>query len=287
MNNLARPVGRRISRKHFFESMKLILVTFIILLLMVPAYGQQTAADWHDKGLALFSQGRIDDALQSFEEAVKLDPNYAKSWYDIGIILGSKGRYVDAIKAYENAIRIDPYNAKSWWGKGAALGILGQYDEAVKALDESIRLNPNDAEVWNNKGYALYDQGKYDEAIKCYDEALRLNPNFTAAQNNKVHALGRLGQRAEPVVYSDPWMNSQPSVAATGHTDHGTRAPPSSNTAVGNVGGSYLANSDTKVYHYPSCAWAQKILPENRIWFSSPDEAVSAGYRPCEKCNPP
>jgi len=54
-----------------------------------------------------------------------------------------------------------------------------------------------------------------------------------------------------------------------------------------NAGGSYLANSDTKVYHYPSCAWAQRINPENRIWFSNPNEARSAGYRPCEKCNPP
>jgi hypothetical protein len=91
----------------------------------------------------------------------------------------------------------------------------------------------------------------------------------------------------EPTVFADTWMNSQPSNDVTGHTYHGTRTPPSSSMAVGNVGGSYLANSDTKVYHYPSCAWAQKILPENRRWFSNPNEARSAGYRPCEKCNPP
>jgi hypothetical protein len=54
-----------------------------------------------------------------------------------------------------------------------------------------------------------------------------------------------------------------------------------------NTESSYIGNTDTMVYHYPSCAWAEKILPENRIWFSSPSEAISAGYRPCEKCNPP
>ncbi len=59
------------------------------------------------------------------------------------------------------------------------------------------------------------------------------------------------------------------------------------NTVYENTESSYIGNTDTMVYHYPSCAWVEKILPENRIWFSSPSEAMSSGYRPCEKCNPP
>lgn len=59
------------------------------------------------------------------------------------------------------------------------------------------------------------------------------------------------------------------------------------NTVYENTESSYIGNTDTMVYHYPSCAWVEKILPENRIWFSSPSEAMSSGYKPCEKCNPP
>ena len=190
------------------------------------------------------------------------------------------------LKKQFSLIQIDHYDARSWWGKGAALGKLGKYDEALKALDESLRLNPYDAEARNNKGYALYDLGKYGDAIAAYDEALRLDPNFVAAKRNKGLALERLGQRAETTVFSDPWMNSQQRASVTGHTYHGTRAPSSSNGVIGTVGGNYLANLDIKVYHYSSCAWAQKILPENRIWFSDPNSARSAGYRACEKCNP-
>jgi len=51
--------------------------------------------------------------------------------------------------------------------------------------------------------------------------------------------------------------------------------------------GNYIGNTQTRVYHNPSCLWAQMILPENLIGFSSSGEAVSNGYRPCEKCNPP
>ena len=48
--------------------------------------------------------------------------------------------------------------------------------------------------------------------------------------------------------------------------------------------GRYPANKDTKVYHEPGCTWADKIKPENLLWFSSPAEAEAAGYRHCEKC---
>ena len=51
--------------------------------------------------------------------------------------------------------------------------------------------------------------------------------------------------------------------------------------------GNYIGNTDTRVYHTPSCLWAQMILPENQIGFSSPGEAIANGYRPCENCNPP
>ena len=172
-----------------------------------------------------------------------------------------------------------------WSNKGGALNNTGKYDEAIGACDEAIRLDPNYATAWNNKGLSLASQGKYSESIKCFDEAIRLAPNDAGFLHNKEASLCRLGKCNEPAGFEDTWMNSQPSAGVTGHTYHGARAP-SSSAAVGNVGGSYLANLDTKVYHNPSCAWAQNPS-ENRIWFSNPNEARSAGYRPCEKCNPP
>jgi len=44
-------------------------------------------------------------------------------------------------------------------------------------------------------------------------------------------------------------------------------------------------NSDK--YHYPSCKWAKKIKHDNLVTFSSAEKAKSAGYKPCQTCNPP
>ena len=128
------------------------------------------------------------------------------------------------------------------------------------------------------QGYTDWQQGA-TEALKM---GFKLGQAYEQAQNG----INVIGFNAQVDVYNawvrehfgeDPNMLMQKINAPTEPI----------NAVSGNYGDSYLANSDTKVYHYPSCAWAQKIDPQNRIWFSNPNEASSVGYRPCEKCNPP
>ena len=51
--------------------------------------------------------------------------------------------------------------------------------------------------------------------------------------------------------------------------------------------GPFVGSKNSDVYHYPNCGSAQSIKAENLVTFNSVEEAKSAGYRPCKKCNPP
>lgn len=51
------------------------------------------------------------------------------------------------------------------------------------------------------------------------------------------------------------------------------------------VGMKYVASKSGKVFHLPWCPGAKKIKEENKIWFSSIEEAISAGYRPAGNCD--
>lgn len=48
----------------------------------------------------------------------------------------------------------------------------------------------------------------------------------------------------------------------------------------------YVASKNSKVFHKAGCEWAGKIRPENLLGYSSKDEAVQAGRRPCMQCKP-
>jgi hypothetical protein len=49
----------------------------------------------------------------------------------------------------------------------------------------------------------------------------------------------------------------------------------------------FVGSIKSNKYHYPGCSAAQKIKPENEIWFSSSADARAHGYVPCKICNPP
>jgi methylphosphotriester-DNA--protein-cysteine methyltransferase len=51
--------------------------------------------------------------------------------------------------------------------------------------------------------------------------------------------------------------------------------------------GQFVGSVNSDVYHYPSCTYAQRIKPENKIWFADAADAQSHGYRPCKVCHPP
>ena len=50
--------------------------------------------------------------------------------------------------------------------------------------------------------------------------------------------------------------------------------------------GTYVGSVDSDKYHIPGCRFAEKILPENEIWFDTIEEAQSAGYTACGVCHP-
>ena len=49
----------------------------------------------------------------------------------------------------------------------------------------------------------------------------------------------------------------------------------------------YVINTDSGIFHYPSCSSAKRISDANRSEYTGTrDDLIAQGYAPCEKCNP-
>lgn len=154
----------------------------------------ENAGTYYNRGDALAEQGKLDEAVFHYSEAVRIDPGYAEAHNNLGCALFELDRVDEAIAHYSEAVRLKPDYIEARNNLGIALAGRGDLDEAVIQYSEALRLKPDYAEAHNNLGNALFKDMRFEEAIICYSEALRLDPNSFMAHNNLGIAFLRLGK---------------------------------------------------------------------------------------------
>jgi tetratricopeptide (TPR) repeat protein len=135
-------------------------------------------------GVVLAKKGQIDEAIDQYQEALRLKPGYGLACNNLGVALGKKGQADKAIRYFREAVRLIPHYAEAHYDLGIALGRKGQIDEAIHQLQETIRLKPDHAQAHNDLGTDFYRQGDTDDAIRLYQEAIRLKPDYAEAHYN-------------------------------------------------------------------------------------------------------
>jgi tetratricopeptide (TPR) repeat protein len=142
-------------------------------------------------GNALEDQGRLDEAIAHYAEALRIDPGLADAYNNIGLALTKLGRPDEAIPNFFKAIGINPSHAAAHYNLGTLLASQGKLDEAIYQFRECVRIKPDYAKAYNNLGNALLFRGKIDEAIGSYQQAVRLKPDYAMARENLQNALAQ------------------------------------------------------------------------------------------------
>jgi Flp pilus assembly protein TadD len=124
------------------------------------------------------------------------------SLFYFGNALDNLGRYEDAIASYDEALKFKPDDHAAWNNRGIALGNLGRFEDAIASYDEALKFKPDDHAAWNNRGIALGNLGRFEDAIASYDEALKFKPDKDAAWDNRGFALGNLGRFEDARTYA-------------------------------------------------------------------------------------
>ena len=114
------------------------------------------------------------EQLASCEEDVKANPDNAAPLAGRGLVLYSLGRYDEALESYNKAVQLQSNDAMAWSNRGLVLVNLGRYEEALESFDKAIQLKPNFALAWNNRGLALVNLGKHEEALESLKKAVEL-----------------------------------------------------------------------------------------------------------------
>jgi tetratricopeptide (TPR) repeat protein len=103
----------------------------------------------------LARKGRSDEAMVHYEEAIRLQPDYAEAYYNRGNVLYAKGRIDEAIADFEKTLQIQPNDADAHTGLGNALLRKGALKEAIAHYNEAMTLAPKDPHSRSNTAWVL------------------------------------------------------------------------------------------------------------------------------------
>lgn len=117
-----------------------------------------------------------DLAIQEYNRAIQLDPDYARGYQRVSVSYHAKGEYQQAIQNLDRAIEIEPDNSRYYFNRGLAYFMLEEYSNALEDYNSAIRLNPQDVNSYYNRSSVLLRLGLYEAAIQDYNVILSLNP---------------------------------------------------------------------------------------------------------------
>jgi tetratricopeptide (TPR) repeat protein len=129
-------------------------------------------------GIELAAEGRRAEAIDQYEQALRINPNYAEIHNNLAFELEKlPGGGWEALSQYEQAVQIKPDYLTARVNLAKELARLpGRETEAIAEYEEVLRMKPDDAAAQNNVAIIYAKQGRYEEARNHWELALRLRP---------------------------------------------------------------------------------------------------------------
>ena len=158
-----------------------------------PSPQEQQASAANREGLSYEKSGDWDNAIKSYREALRLNPN-------------------------ERVFLLNLQDGIN--NKGVALHKNGDYESALRLFEEALRLNPDypngrrnirvaKGHIINREGLEYFNNEDYDSAISYFEESIRVNPEDQTARGNLAEARKRKREQAESIQLEDQWRKDE------------------------------------------------------------------------------
>jgi tetratricopeptide (TPR) repeat protein len=149
------------------------------------------------RGVVLAMKGRFDDARESFDAAIALEPRNGLTHVAMALIYMQMDRVGEAVEILRKRRAEAPNDALAHWFLGEALNRQGarpgssEEEEAMQSLQRSVELQPQLLQAQVLLGKLLLRSGDLDSAAAHLEEALKLDADNMAA----IYSLAQVRQK--------------------------------------------------------------------------------------------
>jgi tetratricopeptide (TPR) repeat protein len=120
---------------------------------------------------------RYSEAELNYKLAAKQDPNDARAQVGLGNVYLDQGRFKDAVDAYQQALKVKKDYVEAYQPLSYSLAQLNRFPEAIDTLKQALEYDPNNPEIYNNLAFSYGHAERYPEAIEASQQAITLLGN--------------------------------------------------------------------------------------------------------------
>jgi tetratricopeptide (TPR) repeat protein len=163
------------------------------------------AYDFYLRGRSYTRRENMDYALQMFEQAIQLDPNFALAHAGIAHLCGlifeireQSPKWIErGLAACDRAMALAPDLPEVLVARARLFYAQKKYDEAALLAQRAIERKPDCEGSWNILGRAYFSSGRYEEATALAEQAIESNGDDYNTYIPYSNALERLGRKKE------------------------------------------------------------------------------------------
>ncbi len=188
---------------------KCLITSILIIILMItfaisgPKKPKKDVQVVLNKGIQSLNNNDINNALNSFNEAIKIDPKNATAHYYLGVCFEKQGNNDGALQKYNKAIQLKSDYIEAIYSKGNLQYNLKQYDPAITTLNKIVqlytekKLAPNQllGTTYYNIAMSYSYLNSIDNAIVNFKKAIEINPQNAYAHYNLGMAYYKKNQK--------------------------------------------------------------------------------------------
>ena len=186
-----------------------------------------SAEHYLSQGILYYESGDEKRAIQSFTQAIEINPQYVDAYVGRAIVNNNNENYKRALEDCNQALKLNSQRDAAYMHKGSALYKMGDNQGAIAAHNQAIKLNPQNSEAYYNRAlvrieledvygaiidftqsikFNPYDEDTYynrgvchqqvgneQGAVADYTQCLKLSPQYIEAYNNRADAFVKLG----------------------------------------------------------------------------------------------
>jgi Flp pilus assembly protein TadD len=164
-------------------------------LKLTASYPDTAPKAWNNLGLIATREGRSDDAVRYFQEALRVSPDYWIALENLGNAYRQQKRWDEARAALERAAAARPKEPEANYSLAMVYAQTDDTGRAYEYLQKALTLRPAYPEALNNLGILYLRTRRRDDAVAKFEECIRVAPGFDQSYLNLARVYSLEGDR--------------------------------------------------------------------------------------------